>query len=53
MVAFLIDPAADVTRQGTVGDMAEIPPPRIVPALRALSALGLLRVAMGLRRRGG
>ena len=53
MVAFLIDPAADVARQGTVGDMAEIPPPRIVPALRALSALGLLRLAMGLRRRGG
>ena len=53
MVAFLIDPAADVARQGTVGDTAEIPPPRIVPALRALSALGLLRVAMGLRRRGG
>ena len=39
VVAFLIDPAATVTRKGTVGDNPKIPPPFAIRALRKLAPL--------------
>jgi redox-sensitive bicupin YhaK (pirin superfamily) len=46
VVAFLIDPHAPVTREGTVGDTKQIP-----PALVGKTLLGLLRLRDGLRGR--
>lgn len=42
MVAFLIDPNATVTRQGTIGDHRKIPAPRVIGALKRLEWLGRL-----------
>ncbi|HEV7308992.1 pirin family protein [Ensifer sp.] len=47
LVAFLIDPQAQVTRKGTVGDHPKIPPPYLARAL-----LRLLRWRDRLRRNG-
>ncbi len=38
LVAFLIDPSASVTRQGTVGDHKKIPPPIVVRPLKWVMA---------------
>jgi redox-sensitive bicupin YhaK (pirin superfamily) len=50
LVAFLIDPMAPVTRQGTIGDHRKIPPPVVIRVARTLAAWGLGRVIPALNR---
>ena len=50
VVAFIIDPDAVVTRQGTVGDTKEIPPPSVIRTIQALQSLGLGWILPALNR---